>query len=194
MDRNSQKIKWQAKPATLFFLCLPAACSGGGGGDSSSNSGGSVFTPPPAPPTTSTDGVIRVSGPSPFAANCAESSTGVFANAEVEPYIASNPANPNNLIAVWQQDRWSDGSSQGLATGYSFDGGLTWINTTVPFSICAGGNADNGGDYTRASDPWVTFSPNGTAYQMALTTSGRSFAVGGKNAMLVSRSSDGGRT
>ncbi len=191
MDRNSRKINGQVKLATLFLPCLLVACGGGGGGDS----GSSVTTPPPPPPpTASSDGAIRVSGPSPFAANCAEASTGVFANAEVEPFIASNPVSPNNLIAVWQQDRWSDGSSQGLATGYSFDGGLTWTNTAVPFSICAGGNAGNGGDYTRATDPWVTFSPNGTAYQMALTTSGRSFAAGGKNAMLVSRSSDGGRT
>jgi hypothetical protein len=191
MDRNSRKVHQQVKLATALIVTLLSACGSGGGGDS----GSSVSTPPPpAPPTASSDGTIRVSGPSPFAANCAEAGTGVFANAEVEPFIASNPVSPNNLIAVWQQDRWSDGSSQGLATGYSFDGGLTWTNTTVPFSICSGGNAGNGGDYTRATDPWVTFSPNGTAYQMALTTSGRSFAAGGKNAMLVSRSSDGGRT
>ena len=190
MDRNSRKINRQVKLATALIVTLLSACGGGGGGDS----GGTISTPPPAPPTASSDGAIRVSGSSPFTANCAETSTGVFANAEVEPFIASNPANPNNLIAVWQQDRWPDGSSQGLATGYSFDGGLTWTNTAVPFSICAGGNAGNGGDYTRASDPWVTFSPNGTAYQMALTTSGRSSTAGSKNAMLVSRSSDGGRT
>lgn len=193
MDRNSRKLNCQPKLATLVLLGCLAACGGGGGGGGG-DSGGTVSTPPPAPPAASTDGTIRVSGPSPFAPNCAESSTGVFANAEVEPYIASNPANPNNLIAVWQQDRWPDGSSQGVATGYSFDGGATWANTTVPFSICSGGNSSNGGDYTRATDPWVTFSLNGTAYQMALTTSGRSFAAGGKNAMLVSRSSDGGRT
>jgi hypothetical protein len=192
MERNPRKRNLQMKLATTLILSMLAACSGGGGGDS----GSSVSTPPPPPPppTASTDGVIRVSGPSPFAANCAEASTGVFANAEVEPFVASNPANPNNLIAVWQQDRWSDGSAQGLASAYSFDGGVTWTNTTVPFSICSGGNAANGGDYTRATDPWVTFSPNGNAYQMALTTTGRSFTAGGKNAMLVSRSSDGGRT
>jgi hypothetical protein len=188
MNRNLRTTNLQLKLATAVIISMLTSC--GGGGDD--NSGGSVTTPPP--PTTPTDGAIRVSGPSPFAANCAEAGTGVFANAEVEPFIASNPANPNNLIAVWQQDRWSDGSAQGLATGYSFDGGVTWTNTTVPFSICSGGNASNGGDYTRATDPWVTFSPNGTAYQMALTTTGRSFAAGGKNAMLVSRSSDGGRT
>jgi hypothetical protein len=191
MDSNSRAIYLHMKLAMMVIVSLLTACGGGGGGG---DSGGSVTMPPPPPPAIASDGAIRVSGPSPFTANCAEASAGVFANAEVEPFIASNPSNPNNLIAVWQQDRWSDGSSQGLATGYSFDGGVTWTNTTVPFSICSGGNAGNGGDYTRASDPWVTFSPNGTAYQMALTTSGRSSTVGSKNAMLVSRSSDGGRT
>jgi hypothetical protein len=191
MNRHARKSNRHAKLATLFFPFILAACGGGcGGGDS----GGNVSTPPPTTPAPSADGAIRVSGPSPFTANCAETSPGVFANAEVEPFISSNPINPNNLIAVWQQDRWPDGSSQGIASGYSFDGGATWTNTTVPYSICSGGNASNGGDFTRASDPWVTFSPNGTAYQMALTTAGGSFTATGKNAMLVSRSSDGGRT
>ena len=35
----------------------------------------------------------------------------VFVNAEVEPWIAVNPANPTNLVGVWQQDRWTDGGS-----------------------------------------------------------------------------------
>jgi hypothetical protein len=166
---------------------LLVSCGGGGGGDS-----GSSTTPPPV--VTPSDSVIRVSSNSPFTANCAEAGGLFYPNAEVEPYIAANPANINNLIAVWQQDRWSNGSSQGLATGYSFDGGVTWSNTTVPFSICSGGNVANGGDYARASDPWVTFSPNGVAYQMALASAGNEFVAGGKNAMLVSRSADGGRT
>ena len=34
-------------------------------------------------------------------------------------------------------------------------------------SRCTGGNAANGGDYPRASDPWVTIAPDGTAYQIA---------------------------
>jgi hypothetical protein len=177
------------KSICVLLACVFLTSCGGGGGDS--GGGGS---PPPPPVTTAGDGTIRVSANSPFAANCAETGGTVYANAEVEPHIAVNPANPNNLIAAWQQDRWSNGSSQGLASSYSFDGGVTWSNTTVPFSNCGGGNAANGGDYTRATDPWVTFSPNGVAYQMALSTSGNSFAAGGKNAMLVSRSADGGRT
>src|SRR5215207_2561065 len=65
--------------------------------------------------------------------------------------------------------------------------------TPPPFSRCAGGNPANGGDYERASDPWVSIGPDGTAHQIALTVSGPApnFAISG---ILVSRSTDGGRT
>ena len=74
--------------------------------------------------------VVVVSGPSQFAACTDGQSVGpppgeVFVNAEVEPWIAVNPANPTNLIGVWQQDRWTDGGSKGLGTAYSMDGGTS---------------------------------------------------------------------
>lgn len=130
---------------------------------------------------------IRVSQSSPFPAGCTAASGGVvYANAEVEPYLAVNPANPNNLIGVWQQDRWSNGGANGLVTGFSLDGGRTWAARRAPFSRCAGGS------YARASDPWVTFSPDGTAYQVALAFSGGARQPGSSSAVLVSRSFDGG--
>src|SRR4029453_2459334 len=58
----------------------------------------------------------------------------------------------------------------------------------------SGGNAGNGGDYERATDPWVTFSPNGNVFQRARAAQAASFAPGSVNAMLVSRSTDSGRT
>ena len=68
-----------------------------------------------------------------------------YVNAEVEPWVDVNPANPSNIIAVWQQDRWSDGGARGLATGYSKNGGATWTTTFAPFTFCSGGTAANGG-------------------------------------------------
>ena len=134
-----------------------------------------------------------VSGPSPFA-GCTVGGTStsvLYVNAEVEPWIEVNPTNPNNVIAVWQQDRWSDGGALGLVTGVSHNAGQTWSRTWPHFSICAGGTAANGGDYERATDPWVTFAPNGDAYQISLSfDSTRSTA----NAILVSKSTDGGDT
>ncbi len=142
------------------------------------------------------DPQFRASDVSAFAPGCdGVAATGtLFQNAEVEPMLAVDPTNPANLIGVWQQDRWSDGGSHGLLTGYSSDGGRTWARTAATFSRCAGGNAANGGDYDRASDPWVTFAPDGTAYQISLSFSGAESQPGSSSAILVSRSADRGRT
>ena len=138
---------------------------------------------------------FKASAPTQFADNCNGPQTGnLFKNSEVEPYIAANPRNPLNLVGVWHQDRWSNGGAQGIGTGVSFDGGITWKQTYLPYSRCAGGTVANGGDYNRASDPWVSFSPNGVVHQMALTVSGEAFETNGVSAMLATRSTDGGRT
>jgi hypothetical protein len=116
-----------------------------------------------------------------------------FPDAEVEPRIAVNPLNPKNMIGVWQQDRWQFGGSHGLVTAYTTDGGATaadWHLTYAHFSTCAGGTAANGGNYERASDPWVTFGPDGTAYQISLSFDANDPA----GAVLVSKSKDGGAT
>ena len=142
------------------------------------------------------DAATRVSGDTPFAPNCTGGSLGgnEYRNAEVEPYAAVNPVNAANIVVVWQQDRWSTGLSSGNVGATTLDGGATWTRSMAPFSRCAGGNASNGGDYERATDPWVTFAPNGNAFQMALATIGASMTPGSVSAMLVSRSTDSGRT
>ena len=150
-----------------------------------------------AAPRIGTDqSTFRASAPSPFAPNCnGVPQTGtLYPHAEVEPFVAANPRFPLNLVGVWQQDRWSDGGSNGIATGVSFDGGLTWRRVFQPYSRCAGGNAANGGDYERASDPWISFSPNGVVHQMALTFSDHAPPDKPQSAMLATRSLDGGRT
>jgi hypothetical protein len=133
-----------------------------------------------------------VSGASPFAGCTAGAAPGsvLYPNAEEEPWVDVNPKNPLNLIAVWQQDRWSDGGAHGLVTAVSHDGGQTWTRTFPHFSICAGGTAQNGGAYERASDPWVSFGGDGTAYQVSLSFN----AADAINAVLASRSTDGGNT
>jgi hypothetical protein len=133
-------------------------------------------------------------GLSPFPAICGGAGGIAYVNSEVEPHLAVNPRDANHLVGVWQQDRWSNGSARGLLTGVSFDGGTTWSAFQAPFSECTGGNAGNGGNYERATDPWVTFAPDGTVYQSAVAGTGGSFAAGSRNAVLVSRSGDGGRT
>ena len=146
-------------------------------------------------PATATDAVrplTVVSGPSPFTPGCngvAQTGTN-YPNAEVEPWVAINPTDPSNIIGAWQQDRWSNGGANGLVTGVSKNGGRTWTRTAPHFTRCSGGNRANGGNYQRASDPWVDFSPDGTAHQISLSFNDSNTL----NAILVSRSTDGGDT
>ena len=139
----------------------------------------------------------QASGLSPFAANChgAPQSGTLYVNSEVEPWIDVNPANPANLIGVYQQDRFSNGGASGLGTSVSFDGGASWQRLTLAaeprFSRCMGAAPGSVGDYERATDPWVSFGPDGDAYQISLSfNDNRDLA----NALLVSESKDGGLT
>ena len=144
----------------------------------------------PLPATRVTSAQSLASGPTPFTAGCdgvAPSGT-LYANAEVEPFVTVNPANPNILVGAWQQDRWSNGAARGLVAATSFDGGRSWRRTALPFSRCGGGTVMNGGNYERASDPWVSYAPNGVVHAMSLSVSGAT------SAMLASRSFDHGLT
>lgn len=134
------------------------------------------------PPQTA---LRAATGLSPFT-NCGDTSGTNYPGAEVEPHVAVNPLNPNNLIGVWQQDRYSNGSSHGIVSGASFDGGVTWTTRTIPVSACTGG------PYARATDPWVSFAPDGTAHQVVLGVTGDEDT--GTSAVIVSRSTDGGLT
>jgi len=125
-----------------------------------------------------------VTGASPFPATCGDRNGIVYIGAEVEPHIAANPLDANHLIGVWQQDRYSNGGSRGQAYGVSFDGGLTWMRGTLPLTPCTGGT------FERSSDPWLAFTPDGTAYQISLAFSGDE--TSGTSAMMVTRSADGG--
>jgi BNR repeat-like domain len=130
--------------------------------------------------------LTRVSGPTPFSATCTTApSTGtVYLNAEVETWVEVNPRDPRNLVGVWQQDRWSDGGANGLLTAVSMDAGLSWTLVSVPFSQCSGG------DYERATDPWISFAPDGSVYQISYSFN----QSNPSQAMLVSHSVDHGFT
>jgi len=112
----------------------------------------------------------------------------LFRNSESEPHLAVNPASPSNMIAGWHQDRWSTGGAQGLGAAYTKDGGSTWSAVTIPFTRCSGAQAGSTGDYERASDPWISFGSDGTAFYMGLVTD-RSVNA---NGMVVARSVDQG--
>jgi Neuraminidase (sialidase) len=113
-----------------------------------------------------------------------------YENAEVETFLVIDPTNSAHLVGIWQQDRWNGPGAHGLMTGVSRDGGQTWTRNFAIFSRCSGGNPMNGADYDRASDPWITISPNGTIYESGLPFDSNSL----DEAVVVNRSTDGGDT
>jgi hypothetical protein len=114
-----------------------------------------------------------------------------FPDSEVEPYIAADPTNPLHLVGSVQQDRWNDGGSNGLINMVSNDGGKTWslAKTQPAFSVCEGGTLN------RATDPWISFSPNGkVVYSASDSFNANGPGFGGTSSTVISRSLDGGNT
>jgi hypothetical protein len=89
----------------------------------------------------------------------------LYPGAEPEPRLAIDPTNSQNLVGVFQQDRWSDGASRGLVAAVSHNGGASWTRVVLPgFTACSGGSD------IRASDPWVSFAADGTVYAIGQTS------------------------
>jgi hypothetical protein len=172
----------RAHTVLLIAAIALYGCGGGGGG------GAAPASPPPAPASAA----VRISGASPFAANCAPTNgQTLYLSSAVEPYLAVSPVNSQLMVGVWQQDRWSGSGSRGILVAQSVNRGSTWSKPLPPpMAHCMGGTAANGGDYDRISDPWVAFSSDGaTVYQSALA-----FTAGTSSAVLVSVSADQGQT
>jgi hypothetical protein len=152
---------------TLALLVAPAA-----------SAGPQNATPP-----------LDISAGDPFA-GCAPIGAGIaYPDAEVEPWVDVNPLNQQNVVAIYQQDRYSSGAAKGNVSSASFDGGQTWTQVPVPAdTVCTGGR------YDRATDPWLSFSPNGVLHAMSLVTDADPPAGFGDNGMAYNRSTDGGRT
>src|SRR5262249_51181287 len=146
--------------------------------------------------------VVVGSGPSPYAAcstNAGSTPGTNFLNAPVEPQVSVNPAHTSNIVGVFQQDRWSNGGARGLVAGFSFDGGATWGETTLPFSICpphALPDPFTWAPLDPASDPPRSTGPEGTAYSVGLLATNTWVAGAGNNdtAVAAVTSTDGGKT
>jgi hypothetical protein len=102
----------------------------------------------------------------------------------IEPWVAADPTDTDHLLVGHQQDRWSDGGARGNIGNLSEDGGKTW-EQTIPAEVTACAK----GSFLRASDPWVDFSPDGTAYYLSLVIDpANNFFGASSGAMLVNRS------
>lgn len=169
----------------LLLALLLGACGGGDGPDEPADPIG------PALPT-----LQLASGPSPVAPGCNGGRAGgsVYIDAEVEPWVVASGADPALLVGVWQQDRASDGGARALVSARSTDGGRSWQRALQPLSRCGGAAPGSPGDFQRASDPWVDIGPDGTVHLMGLAFDGTNLTPGSSSAMLVRRSTDGGRS
>ena len=136
--------------------------------------------------------------PNPGGCHGAPQSGTLFVNSEVEPWVGDDDSfsGSDSLIGTWQQDRFSSGGSSGLLVAFSHNGGLSWVVPPLAdqpaISNCQ--DPDNTGtnsDWERATDPWSDISPNGDMWFMSLSFNDTRNL---RNAMLVSKSEDGGAT
>jgi hypothetical protein len=113
--------------------------------------------------------------------------------AQNETPVAVNPRNADNIITGANDWNYNDG----CAVNASFDGGRTWTPTLPNGFVPALTKFTNDpavpgtGAYDAAGDPYVAFGPDGTAYFVCQTFN---FTSPYEIALLVSRSTDGGRT
>jgi hypothetical protein len=159
-------------PSALLLLAFLAACD-------------SAELTPRSPTAPGELGYSRFAGPGATVTNVTNDTT-----AQNETPLAVNPLDPKNLLTGNNDWNYNDG----CGVNASFDGGKTWTKT-LPDGFIPGitrftndpavpgtGIGDFGGD------PAVAFGPDGTAYFAC-------FQYTGKNvALLLSRSTDGGRT
>jgi hypothetical protein len=120
-----------------------------------------------------------------------------FPDSEVEPYVVADPANPEHLVAAFQQDRWNDGGDNGEIAVVSDNGGKSWTlaSSQPAFTVCEGATSGSSSFFNRASDPWVSYSSDGTTvYQASLAFNANGPAFGGASSVQVSTSNDGGVT
>jgi hypothetical protein len=113
--------------------------------------------------------------------------------AQNETPIAVNPLNASNMIVGANDWNYNDG----CAVNATFDGGKTWTGT-LPNGFIPGvtrytndPNVAGTGAYEAGGDPAIAFGPDGTAYFVCQAFN---FTSPYQMALLVSRSTDGGKT
>ncbi|MFB7102297.1 sialidase family protein [Streptomyces hydrogenans] len=121
-----------------------------------------------------------LSGATPFA-DCPPDSSQYSAGSETEPWVATDPTDPDNLAVVWQQDRHAWGSSRGIMLSTSHDGGRQWSTRPLPgFAPCT----DVIG---RVTNPYASFGSDGTLYASVTM-------IGTRSSVWVTKSADAGDT
>jgi len=107
------------------------------------------------------------------------------AETQAEPFLAVNAFNESNLVAGYQEGRFSDGGSRALAFAVSTNGGKSWGEGLIP-----GLTSSTGGRFDRASDPWIAFGPGNRVYYASILFNENDAL----NGVHLNASSDGGKT
>jgi hypothetical protein len=102
----------------------------------------------------------------------------------VEPFVAADPTHPDVVVAVFQMSRFPDGGAAAIGFAASHDRGATWTSGVLP-----GLTRASGGVFVRASDPSVTFGPDGAVYASSIVLRGPR-----GEGIAVNRSDDAGIT
>lgn len=105
---------------------------------------------------------------------------------QAEPHVVRSAANPQVLLATFQEGRYFDGGALGCGYAVSRDGGLTWRRGLVPNLTPV-----SGGRYVRSTDPVAGAGPQGDLYLQNLVALQGVFTIA---AVVVSRSTDRGDT
>jgi hypothetical protein len=105
----------------------------------------------------------------------------------VEPDIAVSPRDPRIAVSASHEGRFPDGGASAIMHAWTRDGGLTWRHASV-----AGVTTATGGAWNRASDPALSFAPDGAVYLSVLVLNDDPEDC--RSSILVLRSDDGGAT
>jgi hypothetical protein len=127
-----------------------------------------LSAPASASPSASSPKVLSIqdiAGRSPFIGHHCNVATPYYTSPggkEGEPYIAVNPKDPANRIAVWM-----DATRATDDTAFTKNAGRTWTISIPPGIDECTGNFDQ--PWEASGDPWISFGPDGVAYLSTLT-------------------------
>jgi hypothetical protein len=143
---------------SLYVALLVTAVVAGTSAAASGEAGSPAGSPFTLGPEVKVSSASSLTG-CPFGAS--DDFAAAYDGAEVEPQVAVNPINPNEITGVSQQDRWPDGGARGLTSWRSTNGATSWSKLPdVPWSACQGGPQRFG----RVTDPWVSYDKAGNLY------------------------------
>src|SRR5262249_1377009 len=154
--RSSMRVAFQSRRLRLVLAGAVVALATAASVAASTFTAGTLVRAPDLPLGASP------AGPATVAASTAAGSVN-SPDAEVEPYVTADPTDPDHLVAMFQQDRWNDGGSNGDVVVVSNNGGATWhLAPSQPqFTICQGATSGSPGFFDRTTDPWLSYSSDG---------------------------------